>query len=139
MINYSYYLRLYALKNVLNNEDIVINGDGSPLRSYMYPTDLMIWLWTILFKGNENQPYNVGSDKPISIYELARLITRIHGSKKINIRIKEATKGLTSNIYIPSISKAESDLNLRITISIEDSVKKFLDFANYSFLKGQKI
>ena len=127
------------IKNVLSNEDITITGDGGPLRSYMYPSDLMVWLWTILFKGDNNQAYNVGSDKSISILELACLIAESRGTKKTDIRIKGVKNKLPKSIYVPSIYKAKSELNLRITVSIEESIQKLLDFAAYfSSFKDQE-
>ena len=42
------------------------------MRSYLYPTDLTIWLFFILLKGKENSAYNVGSPHGYSISELAQ-------------------------------------------------------------------
>lgn len=42
-------------------------GDGTPMRSYMYGSDLVDWLLTLLVKGRAGEAYNVGSDVCISI------------------------------------------------------------------------
>ena len=48
------------IDNVINNRDIIIKGDGSPIRSYLYTADLILWLYTILLKAENNSIYNVG-------------------------------------------------------------------------------
>ncbi len=115
------------IENVLKGEDIIISGDGKPFRSYMYSADLMIWLWTILFKGTDNSAYNVGSDQPLSILELAQLISR-YGNSELKVIVQSPTSCGSPKRYIPNINKARIDLNLSIYTDIETCIKKTIGF-----------
>jgi dTDP-glucose 4,6-dehydratase len=114
------------IHNVLMNEDIVVNGDGSSLRSYMYASDLTVWIWTILIKGESNFPYNVGSDISISIKELALLVKNCTRSKHLNIKISNLEKKSTK--YIPSVCRAKSRLNLTMGVDLETAILKTVNF-----------
>jgi nucleoside-diphosphate-sugar epimerase len=115
------------INDVLNKKDIIIKGDGSTIRSYMYASDLIIWLWKILLKGVDNQPYNVGSDESISIKELAEKIIHLSESKaSINI-LGSLIKPDKIDVYCPCILKGE-EINLFLKISIDDSIKKSIKF-----------
>lgn len=51
---------------------IRIWGDGNCIRSYMYGAELGRWLWAILLHGESGQAYDVGSDTPVTMLELAK-------------------------------------------------------------------
>lgn len=121
------------IENVLKGESININGDGSPIRSFMDQDDLANWLFEILFFGKNNEIYNVGSDEEISIKNLAELIKKLSNAD-ININIKaNLIKGQSKNrnYYVPNISKAMKKLNLKLNYSLENSIKKVLSYNNY--------
>jgi len=115
------------INNVLKNEDIIIKGDGSTIRSYMYASDLMIWLWRILVNGEINQPYNVGSDEAVSIKELAEKINEISTSK-VSVKILGLpVQKEHIDIYCPSITKANT-INAQIKIQLTESIEKTIKF-----------
>ena len=116
------------INNVLNGEDINILGDGTPYRSYMYAGDLIEWLFTILLEGNSNEIYNVGSDKAVSIAELAKLVSGFSLSKQPNVNIaKLKIDGILAPRYVPSIEKAERELGLKCRTSLHESLEKTIN------------
>jgi dTDP-glucose 4,6-dehydratase len=111
------------IQNCLDGKPIVINGDGTPLRSYLYADDLVEWLFAILERGENRRPYNVGSDHAVSIRELAETVRRVLGSNS-DIIVKGAPKvGEEPSVYVPSIERARSELGLEVKVSLEDAIR----------------
>ncbi|PSR52469.1 epimerase [Adhaeribacter arboris] len=114
--------------NGLNQQPIIIKGDGTPYRSYLFAADLVIWLLHILIHGQAGQPYNVGSDEEISIAELANLVARqFQPVLEPQILTKPQPQLLTER-YVPSVERAKKELQLKITISLEESIKRTIHF-----------
>lgn len=111
------------ISDALAGRDIVIKGDGTPLRSYMHSDDLAIWLMTMLFAGRAGGIYNCGSPCAVSIAELAGKINSVLNPEgKLRI-LTPAVSGGTPSCYVPDISKAASELGLKITIQLDEAIK----------------
>ena len=120
------------IRDALKGGPIVIKSDGTKVNSYMYAEDLAIWLWTILLKGKPGEAYNVGSEKEISLKELAKKIAEIYTEltgKKVDIIIKKQPEpGKIPEKYVPSTEKAKKELGLKETVSLEEAIKRTLKF-----------
>ena len=111
------------LRDCLNNKPIVIKGDGTAIRSYLYAGDLAHWLWTILLHGECGHAYNVGSDRIISIKELAETIRNVAGTSN-EIWILQKPSGAPPACYAPDISRARAELGLDIMTPLEEAIRK---------------
>jgi dTDP-glucose 4,6-dehydratase len=115
--------------DLIENKPIIIKGDGTPVRSYLYVSDLIIWLFTILVKGKNCYPYNVGSEEEVSIEKLAKIIAKF---AKIPLEIEIQTKKSKHNIidrYVPSTKRAQEELKLKQIVDLESSIYKTKIFA----------
>jgi dTDP-glucose 4,6-dehydratase len=112
------------IKEAIENETIHINGDGSPLRSYLYAADMTVWLWAILINGIPNRPYNVGSNEAIDILSLANKVRNIIAPNKDVIVENIRADKINRNRYIPSIDRARKELGVDVWTSLELSIKK---------------
>lgn len=115
------------IRDGLESHNITIKGDGSPLRSYMYAADLTIWLWTILLKGDTGDVYNVGSDKAISIKELAMMIARYFPGISVDILNQTHPTDRNQN-YVPDVTKFKRKFNLSPKINLEEAILKSISF-----------
>ena len=112
------------IRDALQGGPIRIKGDGTPYRSYLYAADLAIWLWTILLRGQPMRPYNVGSAAALTIQELARVVAQ---TVKPSLEIEAAEQpiaGTPAERYVPDISRADSELGLRPTVSLADGIRR---------------
>lgn len=128
----------FAIGNFIRDaragKDICINGDGTPYRSYLYAADLTIWLWAILFKGVSLRPYNVGSTKGYSISELACIVTSSL-APQLSVQIAKTPKpGSAPSHYVPSVSRAVTELGLSEGVTLPDALKRTSDWLQFNDL-----
>jgi dTDP-glucose 4,6-dehydratase len=107
---------------------ICVEGDGTPMRSYLYAADMAIWLWTLLIKGLPGRVYNVGSDRALSILDLARTVTRVCGvTREVSVGLKPAVSEKPKR-YVPSIARAREELGLDSWIGLDEGIRRMFNF-----------
>jgi dTDP-glucose 4,6-dehydratase len=117
------------VRDALAGGPIRIGGDGTPRRSYLYAADLAIWLWTILLRGESCRVYNVGSGDDVSIAELAHKVKDVVSSKVLVTIAKEWVPGGPTARYVPSVTRAENELDLKVWIPLDEGIKRMADWA----------
>lgn len=109
--------------NAINNEDILIKGDGTPFRSYLYAADLAIWLWTTLLKGKVNTAYNIGSDEDYQLKRIAELVQTTNCNINVIVQGNRVPEKAIER-YVPNVDLAKADLGLNLYTSLADSINK---------------
>lgn len=120
------------LRDAASNQPIVIQGDGSPVRSYMHPADLIVWLAWLMAKGPAGEAVNVGSDRAIDLAGLAHMAADIAGSPEPLVL---GQKGARIDHYVPDISKA-AGLGLCLAHDLESSISSTLSWIQCNPLQG---
>jgi dTDP-glucose 4,6-dehydratase len=118
-MTFGWYAMGRFIKNVLEEKPIKYYDIGA-VRSYMYMADLVIWLLTILTKGHG--VYNVGSEKSISIVELATLIGDMYDLRVYENAPPEKFEGVLK--YVPCTKKARKNLGLREKIKLGEAIER---------------
>lgn len=112
------------IQNCLDGKPIVINGDGTPRRSYLYADDLVEWLFALLERGLANRPYNIGSPIGLSIRELAEEVRKtLKCSNEIIVRGNRNDDSPIS-AYVPIVNRAMDELGVTVNTTLQDAILK---------------
>jgi dTDP-glucose 4,6-dehydratase len=134
------YMRLHAhfaignfIGDRLRGGPIQVHGDGSPFRSYLYASDLAVWLWTILFRGRCRRAYNVGSEDAVNIAAVANQVAFAAPSQKVDVRIAlSPAAGVPVHRYVPLTARARSELLLHAEVPLQEAIRRtYLWFAEH--------
>ena len=111
------------IQDALDGSAININSGGGSVRSYQYATDLCTHLWAILASGTKGDKYNVGSDMPISIKDLALAVARnVNSSIEVVVNGVDTVENTTR--YVPSIEKITSKLEQKNYVDLDEAIKR---------------
>ena len=108
------------IRDAIDGDAIRIAGDGTPRRSYLYASDLVVWLLTILVEGRALRPYNVGADDAVSIRDLATLCADAGGSGA-GVVVEGRSGGRD---YVPDTTRARTELGLGVHVDLHDAIAR---------------
>ena len=114
------------IRDALKGGPIVVKGDGTPYRSYLYAADLAIWLWTILARGRICHPYNVGCHEGVPIKNVADHVAKLIGGISIHV-VKQLVSGQKSERYVPDVARAGT-LSLTAWIGLEEALRRTIKY-----------
>ena len=107
-----------------NSKEIILWGDGTPTRDFLYVDDAADGIILAGEKYNDSYPLNLGAQKEISIKELANTISRLMNfDGKINW---DTTKPNGQPRRCVSNEMAEQKIGFVPKISLEDGLKKVI-------------
>lgn len=112
------------LRDALTGEPVVVGGDGTDLRSYLYASEMAGWCWKILLGGRAGAAYNVGGDEAVAIGALAqRVVDAVASSAGAIVRGKPQP-GVLPGRYVPDIGRAALELGLRPHVGLDEALRR---------------
>ena len=116
------------LRDAVAGGPIVVQGDGTAMRSYLYAADLVVWLLTLLLKGEAGQAYNVGGDEAISVLALAQNIGALApGNPSVEVVGRPGNSVVRR--YVPDIQRALRELGVRPLIPLDETISRTLEWS----------
>ena len=115
----------YALGNFVADgiagRPIRVNGNGAAVRSYLYISDLIVWLLAMAASQQPTVTYNVGSDQPLSILELANHIGQQFDQP---VLVGSNTVDETPDSYVPDITRIQRELDVACWTPLSEGIEK---------------
>ncbi|MFI3221582.1 MAG: NAD-dependent epimerase/dehydratase family protein [Methylococcaceae bacterium] len=111
------------IRDAMQGKSIVVQGNGLPCRSYLYASDLTVWLWHLLVRGQANKAYNVGSDESTTIKQLAERTSTVLAKGDYQI-LGASDSGWNLGRYVPDTQLINQELGLFKTVSLDDAIKR---------------
>jgi dTDP-glucose 4,6-dehydratase len=112
------------IADALSGGPVIVHGDGTPVRSYLYAADMVAWLWTMLVDGRPGRAYNVGSERAVTVAEAAGIVAGAT-APPLDVRIEGAPGGGGGGgWYVPSTRRARSELRVTEWTGLEDAVRR---------------
>jgi len=118
------------IAQALAGKPLTVFGDGSQTRSFCYYTDLIDGIHRLL-TSDVDTPVNIGNPGEYSILEFARKILEITGSR--SEIVYEKLPEDDPKVRQPDISKARKLLGWEPRVSLDEGLRRTIDFFRPSF------
>lgn len=113
------------IRSAFLGEEIVLEGDGTAHRSYLYAAEMSAWLWAVLLRGQSGRAYNIGSEQSISLWDLAKKVSQIITDNTVRISTLQILKsGLPAQHYVPSTQRIRSELYLDEPMLLDQALQR---------------
>ncbi len=116
-----------TIRSIIYDQDPIIRSDGTPVRDYMYIEDIikgyLILAEKLHKKDIMGEAFNFGTNNPINVLNLVKLIINISGKNHLKPKILCETKGEISKQYLNS-QKAKEKLGWQSKYSLENGLKR---------------
>jgi nucleoside-diphosphate-sugar epimerase len=112
------------IRDACNGNPIRVLGGGKAVRTYLYGSDMAIWLWNILINGRNGNVYDIGGTMQVTIEQAAREVAR-NFDRPAKIEIMNNMQSEPMPMYIPKhLAKPRVEFGLGETVSFEEAVSK---------------
>ncbi|MCX6999060.1 MAG: SDR family oxidoreductase [Candidatus Sumerlaeota bacterium] len=113
------------IDQVLNSKPLTVYGDGKQTRSFCYVSDMIEGIYRLMV-SNLSEPVNIGNPQEMTILEFAEIIQKVWG-KRCEVRFEPLPVD-DPRTRRPDITRARALLNWEPIVTIEDGLKKTLDW-----------
>lgn len=121
--------------SVVDNKNIVLNSDGTAIRSFCYITDAVDGIMDVMVKGEPNQAYNLANEtEPYMIRDVAQMLLDLYPEKGLNVEFSNPSDEVKKGYVGYKITKLDTSklekLGWGPQIKLIKGLKHTVDFYN---------
>lgn len=126
-------LHIDFISQILEKQKIVLKGDGSPVRSFIYVTDAITAILKVLTAGENGQVYNICNDEAeATVLQFAEIMAKCVKEKiaiefDMEARKKDIEVGHAISVVTASSEKIRA-LGWKPSVNIVDACKKMMSY-----------
>lgn len=128
------------IDQAVNGLPITVYDDGSTTRSFCYVVDQIVGLYRLLLReGLDGEVINIGSDREISIKEMAEVVKVISGSNSEIVLNARPGYNLEHDPKRrkPDITKARKLLSFEPSVSFGEGLRRTINWVRAGFNMGE--
>ncbi|MGB9815794.1 MAG: NAD-dependent epimerase/dehydratase family protein, partial [Thermoplasmata archaeon] len=114
------------IMQALKNEPLTVHGDGKQTRSFLYIDDWVEATWKFLIGRYKGEIINIGSDREITIIDLARKIISLTGSNSEILFLPKRDDDPSRRAA--DLRKIKNLLGWEPKIKLDDGLKKTIEW-----------
>ena len=117
-------------RQLLEGQTLSIFGDGLQVRDFNYIDDVIEALLMVAFyEAADGQIYNLGSDDPINLLNLARLMIEVNGGGQYDLRpFPDDRKRIDIGDFYGDYRRIRSKLGWRPLVGLRDGLTRTMDY-----------
>lgn len=115
---------------VVEQKNIILHTEGESISNFVYLTDAITGILTVLVKGNKGQAYNVCNDgETRSVREIAELVCGDVAGGKISVRIeKKENMGYAPSVVMYLDSEKLRGLGWNAQVGMAEGYKRIVEY-----------
>ena len=127
-------LHIDFIAQMLKGDEIVLKGDGTPKRTFIYITDAILGMLTILLEGKSGEAYNLCSEEcEATVLELAQKMSGIIKDRCVQIKYNMETRKKDPGVihavsYVCGNSSKIRALGWNSHVTLEETCKRMMRY-----------
>lgn len=118
---------MQMIESKVSQQKIQVNSP-EVIRSFLYPSDLVVILLSLLLCETRHDTYNVGSSEKINLKDLAEMIDQLSEPNGVFVKVQKSVSSLASSVYFPNTQRLQSEFKYVFSVDLKTALKKTFQF-----------